>query len=154
MEELDRVRRHTSGEINAELDDQRLFDVAGYVGASHATITHRIGELDREWDVERMLETNAAALTLVSIGLAATHSKRWLLLTLAVPAFLLQHAIQGWCPPLEVLRRIGVRTRREIDAERTALKALRGDFDGVSHAAETDGEMAAAGLALEAAGRR
>ena len=154
MEELDRVRSHTADEVNAELDDQRLLDVAGYVGATPAMISHRLEELDREWDVERLLETNAASLTLVSTVLAATHSKRWLLLGAVVPAFLLQHAIQGWCPPLEVFRRIGVRTRREIDAERTALKALRGDFDGVSAAGGIDGELAAAGLALEAAGRR
>ena len=154
MEELDRVRSHTDDRVNTELDDQRLLDVAGYVGATPAMITHRLEELDREWDIERMLETNAAGLTLISTVLAAAHSKRWLLLGALVPAFLLQHAIQGWCPPLEVLRRIGIRTRREIDAERTALKALRGDFDGVSTAAGTDGEIAAAGLALEAVGRR
>jgi hypothetical protein len=53
-----------------------------------------------------------------------------LVLTLAVLGFLLQHAVQGWCPPLALLRRLGVRTRREIDAEKYALKALRGDFDG------------------------
>ena len=68
-------------------------------------VSHRIGELDREWDVERMLETNAAAITLVSIGLAAAHSRRWLLLTAAVPAFLLQHAIAGWRPPASRSRR-------------------------------------------------
>lgn len=154
MADLDRVRSHTDDGINAELDDQRLLDVAGYVGATSASISHRLGELDREWDVERMLETNAGGLALISTVLAATHSRRWLWLGALVPAFLIQHAVQGWCPPLAVLRRIGVRTRREIDAERTALKALRGDFDGVSAAAGADGEIAAAGLALEAAGRR
>jgi hypothetical protein len=46
-------------------------------------------------------------------------------------AFLVQHAVQGWCPPLVVLRRRGVRTRREIEEERYALKALRGDFSGL-----------------------
>jgi hypothetical protein len=35
---------------------------------------------------------------------------------------------QGWCPPLTVFRRLGVRTRREIDLERYAIKALRGDL--------------------------
>jgi hypothetical protein len=49
----------------------------------------------------------------------------------AVLGFLLQHATQGWCPPVSVLRRRGVRTRREIEAERYALKALRGDFSGL-----------------------
>jgi len=44
---------------------------------------------------------------------------------------LLMHATQGWCPPVPVLRRFGVRTRHEIDAEKYALKILRGDFDGI-----------------------
>lgn len=43
--------------------------------------------------------------------------------------FLLQHAVQGWCPPLPVFRRLGVRTAREIHEEILALKAMRGDFD-------------------------
>lgn len=45
-----------------------------------------------------------------------------------VGGFLLQHALQGWCPPVPVLRRLGFRTQTEIDEERYALKALRGDF--------------------------
>jgi len=36
--------------------------------------------------------------------------------------------LQGWCPPLPVLRRLGFRTAFEIDYDRYALKALRGDF--------------------------
>ena len=43
--------------------------------------------------------------------------------------FLFQHAVQGWCPPVPVLRRLGVRTREEIDREKYALKVLRGDFE-------------------------
>lgn len=49
----------------------------------------------------------------------------------AVAGFLLQHAIQGWCPPVPVLRRLGFRTQREIDDERAVLKARRGDFEQV-----------------------
>ena len=54
MEELDRVRSHTDDRVNTELDDQRLLDVAGYVGATPAMITHRLEELDREWDIEQI----------------------------------------------------------------------------------------------------
>lgn len=36
---------------------------------------------------------------------------------------------QGWAPPVPILRTIGVRTLQEIDHEKYALKALRGDFD-------------------------
>ena len=151
--DTDRVREHTADHLNAQLDSQRLLDVAGYVGESPEVITERIAQLDTEWDVERVLEANAASLMLVSVTLGALHSRRWLALAGVVPAFLLQHAIQGWCPPLAVLRRLGVRTRGEIDAERTALKALRGDFDGVSLAGQMDA-MSAAHLAVDAAGRR
>ena len=48
-------------------------------------------------------------------------------LTAAVPAFLLQHAIQGWCPPLPVFRRLGVRTADEINRERVALQNWKAD---------------------------
>jgi hypothetical protein len=48
-----------------------------------------------------------------------------------VAGFLLQHAVQGWCPALPIVRALGFRTSREIDAERSALKAGRGDFDAL-----------------------
>jgi hypothetical protein len=49
-----------------------------------------------------------------------------------VLSFLPLHAIEGWCPPVPILRRLGIRTREEIDRERYALKALAGDFAGIS----------------------
>lgn len=53
--------------------------------------------------------------------------KRQVLAT-AVPAFMLRHAIQEWRPPLMVLRRLGFRTAKKLNDERSALKALRTDF--------------------------
>ena len=61
-----------------------------------------------------------------------------------------QNPVQGWCPPVPVFRRLGVRTREEIDRERYALKALRGDFRGVGDGADA---AAHAGNALEAVNR-
>jgi hypothetical protein len=55
-------------------------------------------------------------------------NRRWFALPAIVATFLLQHAVQGWCPPLSVFRRLGFRTAAEIDHERYALKAIRGDF--------------------------
>jgi hypothetical protein len=92
-------------------------------------ISKRIEELEREWDIERLLETNASALILTGAILGLTVSKKWLLLSGGVAGFLLQHAIEGWCPPIPILRKLGVRTRGEIDQEKFALKALRGDFN-------------------------
>jgi len=58
-------------------------------------------------------------------------NKKFFAIPCVVLPFLFQHAVRGWCPPVPILRRKGVRTRREIDAEKYALKALRGDFSGI-----------------------
>jgi hypothetical protein len=54
--------------------------------------------------------------------------QRFALIPLVVGGFLLQHAVQGWCPPLPIFRHFGVRTQTEIDQKRYALKVLRDDF--------------------------
>lgn len=87
------------------------------------------GILVREWDIERTLEANASTLAFTATMLAATIDRRWLALPAIVTGFLFQHAMQGWCPPLPILRRLGFRTAEEKNQERYALKALRGDFD-------------------------
>ena len=76
--------------------------------------------------MESVLETNAAALALSGTLRGRFVDTRWLYLPGLVTVFLLQHALQGWCPPVPTFHRLDVRTRREIDAEKYALKALRG----------------------------
>jgi hypothetical protein len=44
-----------------------------------------------------------------------------------VQTFYLQHTLQGWCPPLPLLRRLGFRTPGEIEEERAELEALLAD---------------------------
>ncbi|HYE35543.1 DUF2892 domain-containing protein [Methylocaldum sp.] len=130
--ESDRVRRHTPPEINARIDDDIRASISHYAGSSRETLTRRIDALDREWDIERILEANAASFSLAGLALSQVHSRRWLWLSTGVAGFLLQHALQGWCPPVSVFRRLGIRTRREIDREKYGLKALRGDFQPIS----------------------
>jgi hypothetical protein len=96
-----------------------------------------LAELDHEWDIERTLEANAATASLIGLTLGATVDKRWFLFPGVVAAFLLQHAVQGWCPPLPVFRRLGFRTQPEIEYERYALRSLRGDFRHLSNDATT-----------------
>ncbi len=91
-------------------------------------IRRRLTELDQEWDVERALEANAATAALLGLTLGATVDRKWFLFPAFVAGFLLQHAVFGWCPPLPVMRRLGFRTRCEIEQERYALKALRVTF--------------------------
>jgi hypothetical protein len=125
----DRVRAVTQPEVNRRLDTELEERLRYYATQDKATITRRLEELDTEWDIERVLAANAASVGLLGTILGATSSRKWFVLPFVVSGFLLQHAIQGWCPPLPVFRRMGVRTRMEIEQERCALKLLRGDFE-------------------------
>ena len=124
--QADRVRRNTADSVNARLDAQAEARAAGFAHASAVEVSRRLAELDREWDVERALETIAPSFILAGIGLSRVHDARWLLFSATVAAFLLQHGVQGWCPPLPVLRRLGFRTRREIEREKTAVRRHAG----------------------------
>jgi hypothetical protein len=129
MESADRVRRNTSEDINRQIDKNIEARVHEYAQRTPEEISRRIDELDREWDMERLLETNASALAFTGLVLGLTQNKKWFFLPGVVLPFLFQHAVQGWCPPVPLFRRLGVRTRQEIDREKYALKVLRGDFD-------------------------
>jgi hypothetical protein len=122
----DRVRSATPLQVNLEIDRQTDCNIQWYAGASREVILQRIEELDKEWDVERVLEANASSFALTGLALGLAGDRRWLMLTGGVLLFLLQHALQGWCPPLALLRRLGVRTRGEIDREKFALRAMMG----------------------------
>lgn len=125
---VDRVSNQTCEAVNDRIRSQTEENIAQLKHAGRAAIARRLEELDAEWDIERTLEANAATASLIGVTLGATVDRRWFALPAVVGAFLLQHALQGWCPPLPVFRRLGVRTAAEIDYERYALKALRGDF--------------------------
>jgi len=130
--EGDRVRANTAAEVNRRVDEQIERNIRHYSGQTKEEIYRRIQDLDQEWDIERVLETMASSLSLSGIVLGATVDRKWFLVPTIVLSFLLMHAIQGWCPPLPILRSLGIRTREEIDRERYALKALAGDFAGIS----------------------
>lgn len=127
----DRVRAHTAPEINRKLDSDLERRLRFYASQDETAISERIAELDQEWDIERVLEANASGLMLAGVLLSVLRGKKWLVLSLVVSGFLLRHALEGWCPPVPLLRRWGVRTRLEIEQERYALKVLRGDFNDI-----------------------
>lgn len=125
-----RVPRHTDEEVN-ECIRRELEARIYYYAKRLDEIERRLDELDWEWDIERLLEANAAFFATLGVILGHRHPK-WRLLSVVVGGFLFQHAIQGWCPPVAIFRRLGVRTMGEINHERYALKALRGDFDEIN----------------------
>lgn len=115
--------------------------IARYADRPQDEVEQRLEELEREWDLERSLLVDAAVLSWVGLALGVTVGRRWLLLPGVVAGFLLQHALTGWSPPGAVLRRLKCRSRREIDAEKFALRVQRGDFRGaeVGHSASSEG---------------
>lgn len=122
----ERVPRNTAAEVNRRIRRKTEANVAKFRNAGPAAIERRLEELDREWDIERAIEANAASIGLAGLALGVFVDRRFLALPAAVCAFLLQHALQGWCPPVPVLRRLGFRTQREIFEERLALKRSAG----------------------------
>jgi hypothetical protein len=132
----ERVRSSTSTSLNQKVDQEIRENVGHYAGQGAAEIENRIKELDRKWDIERTLELNAGIIALSGAVLALTINKKWAILPAVVTTFLIQHAVQGWCPPLPLFRRLGIKTRPEMDREKYALKALRGDFKNVNNSDE------------------
>ena len=138
--ELDWVREGTDQASLEKIDRKTEEQVRSYATRTGA-ISSRLEKLEHEWDIERLIELNASMLAFAGVLLGVTVDRKWLLLPggIVLP-FLFQHAVQGWCPPVSLFRRIGVRTRREIDGEKFALKALRGDFESVPPESGADDE--------------
>ncbi len=142
--ELERVRANTAAEVNWRIDQRIEENVRLYSTKSSDEIARRIWELEREWDIERTLEAMAASFSLTGITLSVMFNRRWILLPGLVLSFLLLHAFQGWCPPVPILRQLGVRTREEIDRELYALKGMAGDFPRSAEELSAETALAAA----------
>lgn len=133
-----RVSSNTTSDINRNIQQSIEYSIRHHQKHKNQ-IGRRLQELDEEWDIERAIEANAAAVSLLGLTCGLLGKSRWFLLPAAVSGFLLQHAVQGWCPPIPVLRRLGFRTAFEIEQERQALKLLRGDYKNVV-SGDTDAE--------------
>jgi hypothetical protein len=127
----DRVREHTAPLVNERIDHTTRATIDECVSQGRDAIIRRLADLDREWDVDRALMANFAVAggAAFSLGLA-----RYATTPLLKPrrtgflyffgvqmTFLLVHAVAGWCPPASLFRRLGFRTKAEIEAERHTL---------------------------------
>lgn len=137
-----RVMEQTPDYINDRIREKTEASVVRFAIAGPEAIRQRLDELDREWDIERFLEVNASVVVLTGLALGLVRDRRWLIVPILASGFLLQHALEGWCPPVPILRRLGTRTSAEIEHERYALKALRGDFQHLEIPSQSDRELA------------
>ena len=137
--ESDRVRRSTAEGINRMLDIGMEDRIRGYAASGgEAEISGRINELEQEWSIERLIETEASMMGLTGLGLGAFVNRKFLALPALVGSMVLLHGVQGWYPMLPLFRRLGFRSREEIDREKFAMKVLRGDFDEVDGGGNAD----------------
>ena len=128
----DRVREHTAPTVTERIDRMTQADLDAAVAAGPDAIRDRLAKLDYEWDIDRALMVNFAVAGAASLAtgllryqLTPTFSRRrkgFLYLFGAQLGFLLLHGTVGWCPPASLLRRLGFRTQREIEAERAQLR--------------------------------
>lgn len=136
----DRIRQATDLRLQTKIDTELIGRVAHYLNAPDPLLQAYLTDLEREWSIERVLALQSSATAVAAILLGALGRRRWYVLALVTSGFLLQHSLQGWCPPVELHRRLGCRTQREIDLEIHMLKLLRGDY------AELNGAAAAAAV--------
>jgi hypothetical protein len=128
----DRVREHTAQGVNRRIAERTRDRIEHVVREGRDAIVQRLEQLDREWDVDRALMVNFAIVGGAAYATGLYRSSRrpwlgrrrrsgWLGFFTTQLGFLLLHGTVGWCPPLPVFRRLGVRTKSEIEAERRAL---------------------------------
>jgi hypothetical protein len=117
----DRVRAHSSRAANERIDMVTEATVA-HASDDASFRARRLAEIEREWDIDRTIMVGFAAMGTAALLLGSVfRDRRWRFPLGAQIAFLLLHAAVGWCPPAVVLRRLGFRTRQEIETEHRAL---------------------------------
>jgi len=102
--------------------------LARIADAGPEAINDRMAQLDREWSASRVTRAALAVLMLAGVALAVAHSSWWLILPGVAGLLFLQYLFARDCMVCDVAHASGFRTGREIEEEKFALKALRGDF--------------------------
>lgn len=125
----ERVELNTVAAVNRKFDDQLKENISRYAAAGRPAIDRRLRELDREWNVERAIETEAPMMIGLGIALGTLHDRKWFAVSALAASMVILHNLQGWYPLLPIFRRLGLRSQYEIEQERNALKVLRGDHE-------------------------
>lgn len=124
-----RVEANTSAALNDKFNALLHDNISRFSNADTEAIDIRLAELDREWNTERAIETEAPVMIGLGLALGAAYDRKWYALSAFSAGMMILHSLQGWYPLLPLLRHIGVRSQEEIEQERTALRVLRGDHE-------------------------
>lgn len=112
------------------VDARWLDELVECVRQGPDAVTARLQDLEKEWDAERLLHLHASTLALCGVSLsAATGKRRWLLVPAVVLPLSIADGVLGSRRMAGLWKRLGLRTRDQVERERLALRMLRGDFD-------------------------
>jgi len=112
---------------NAQMREMEV-RLAQLADAGPVAIADRMEELDREWSAGRVAKGVLALVILCGISLAITFSWVWVVLPIVAGLFMLEQLFNRSSWLAGMFTEAGFRPGSEIEHERFALKALRGDF--------------------------
>lgn len=98
---------------------------ADFIGQDLQDVEDRLHQLRLEWSTDDALKAQAALLAAGGLVLAMMGRKRWLALPVLAGGLYLQNKTRPWNFAYPGLRRMGYRTRSEIEAERELLEHKR-----------------------------
>lgn len=125
------------GKMEMDNGDAGTRDNIRYYGSlGKDGLSERIRALDVEWDSERFVTVALSGAGLLGIVMGMFGSRLWRVLTWASLPLLFLHGREKRRPWDSLVKSLGLRSRKAIQGEMYALKALRGDFRNV----ETDTE--------------
>ncbi len=114
-----------AGGKQPETVEQRLSRLADM---GPAAIDARLADLEEEWSAGRATKVALSAVVLIGMALGLTVGGWWYAMPVVAGLFLLQYAFTRTSWLGRVFRETGFRSGQDIDHEKFALKALRGDF--------------------------
>lgn len=99
-----------------------------YCAGNRRRIEGRLRELAQERDLESVLESNASLVASLGFVAGALVNRRLPSVPVSWTASLVRLAATNLLPMVSLFRRMGLRTSREIEIERMALRLMLGDL--------------------------
>jgi hypothetical protein len=113
----------------SSLETDSVKDSVSFYGSlgQHA-VSERLQALEDEPDLETVATLAMAGTGILALVFGLMGSRLWRLLAWMALPLIFAHARGRLSAPGDFLKTLGLRSRKEIQEEKYALKALRGDF--------------------------
>ncbi|MDQ3190639.1 MAG: acyl-CoA reductase [Bacteroidota bacterium] len=135
------IRSVTNPRINAKIDNRIEENIRRYAYQGDYEISYRINELELEWDIERVFLLNSSSFAMIGL-LLSLKNKNWLIVSGTFLSFIILQTLKGFSPTIPLLRRLGLRTKQEIECEIFAMKFLKGDFSNLTSEGKRNADLA------------